>query len=91
MQLTRPLLIDAASIPPMRYTYPTPEEKVYIETAETLQIVSLKIVSINDDSLRWPLQVFGMVAVRDILDHKRNIIFQRQRNNCQIINKNVRI
>uniref|UniRef100_A0A453QDC7 DUF6598 domain-containing protein n=1 Tax=Aegilops tauschii subsp. strangulata TaxID=200361 RepID=A0A453QDC7_AEGTS len=79
---------EITSIPPMRYTYPTPEEKVYIKTAETLQIVSLKIVSINDDSLRWPLQVFGMVAVRDILDHKRNIIFQRQRNNCQIINKN---
>ncbi|VAI68703.1 unnamed protein product [Triticum turgidum subsp. durum] len=49
--------LEITSIPPMRYTYPTPEEKVYIETAETLQIVSLKIVSINDDSLRWPLQV----------------------------------
>lgn len=90
MQLTRPLLIDAASIPPMCYTYPTPEEEIYIRTAETLQIVSLKIVSVND-SLHWPLEVFGMVAVRDILDHKRNIIFQRQRNNCQIINENVRI
>ncbi|VAH99535.1 unnamed protein product [Triticum turgidum subsp. durum] len=49
--------LEITSIPPMRYTYPTPEEKVYIKTAETLQIVSLKIVSINDDSLRWPLQV----------------------------------
>ncbi|XP_044955871.1 uncharacterized protein LOC123406918 [Hordeum vulgare subsp. vulgare] len=78
---------ETTSIPPMRYTYPTPEEQCYIETAETLQIVSLKIVSIND-TLHWPLEVFGMVAVRDILDHKRNIIFQRQRNNCQIINAN---
>ncbi|KAE8813117.1 hypothetical protein D1007_09891 [Hordeum vulgare] len=78
---------ETTSIPPMRYTYPTPEERYYIKTAETLQIVSLKIVSIND-TLHWPLEVFGMVAVRDILDHKRNIIFQRQRNNCQIINAN---
>lgn len=78
---------ETTSIPPMCYTYPTPEEEIYIRTAETLQIVSLKIVSVND-SLHWPLEVFGMVAVRDILDHKRNIIFQRQRNNCQIINEN---
>src|SRR4051812_43208035 len=73
----------------MRYTYPTPDEKSYIRTMETLQIISLKIKSIND-TLKWPLQVFGIVAARDILDHKRNIIFQRHRNNCQIINHNVR-
>ena len=72
----------------MRYTYPAPDDSP--KAMETLQIMSVKIAAIKE-GLRWPLQVFGMVAVRDILDHKRNIIFQRQSNNCQIINKNVRI
>jgi hypothetical protein len=51
---------------------------------ETLQMVSVKVASIKEP-LCWPLQVFGIVAVRDVLDHKRNLIFQRPRNNCQNI------
>lgn len=73
-----------ASIPSMRYTYPDPDEDDYIDSLEALQIASVKVASIKD-SLFWPLQVFGTIAVRDVLDHKRNIIFQRPRNNCQTI------
>ncbi|XBI36619.1 hypothetical protein VPH35_122106 [Triticum aestivum] len=43
-----------------------------------------KIAAIKE-GLRWPLQVFGLVAARDNLDHMRNIIFHRSRNNCQTI------
>jgi hypothetical protein len=57
---------------------------------ETMQIVSVKIASVKE-SLCWPLQVFGVIAVRDVLDHKRNLIFQHPRNNCQNITEEVRI
>lgn len=39
--------------------------------------------------LLWPLEVFGMVALRDSLDYNRNIIFERGRDNCQILAKQV--
>uniref|UniRef100_K3YEQ7 DUF6598 domain-containing protein n=1 Tax=Setaria italica TaxID=4555 RepID=K3YEQ7_SETIT len=37
------------------------------------------------DTLQWPLNVFGMVALRDSLDHNRNVIFKRERDNCQTL------
>ncbi|KQK02737.2 uncharacterized protein LOC112271103 [Brachypodium distachyon] len=50
------------------------------------QIYSIKITSIRG-GLKWPLDVFGMVVARDVLeiDRKRNIIFARARSNCQTI------
>ncbi|KQK02738.1 uncharacterized protein LOC112270543 [Brachypodium distachyon] len=52
---------------------------------DALQIDSIKIASIRG-GLRWPLDVFGMVVARDVLDNrKRNIIFARARTNCQTI------
>jgi hypothetical protein len=44
------------------------------KTMDGMQVLSVKITSIKE-SLHWPLQVFGVVAARDVLDHKRNIIF----------------
>lgn len=79
---------ETTSIPAMRYTYPDPDEDDYIDSLEALQIASVKVASIKD-SLFWPLQVFGTIAVRDVLDHKCNIIFQRPRNNCQTIKEDV--
>jgi hypothetical protein len=55
---------------------------------DTLQVISVKVASI-EEGLRWPLQVFGMVSARDVLDRKRNIIFQRERENCQTITEQV--
>jgi hypothetical protein len=49
-----------------------------------LQIFSVKVMEIMG-SLSWPLDVYGHVAVRDALDHKRNYIFRRQRENCQTL------
>jgi hypothetical protein len=57
---------------------------------DTLQVISIKVASI-EEGLNWPLQVFGMVSARDVMDRKRNIIFHRQRNNCQTITEQVRI
>ncbi|XP_044431895.1 uncharacterized protein [Triticum aestivum] len=75
-------LLQTTSIPVMRYTYPAPDDSP--KAMETLQIMSVKIAAIKE-GLRWPLQVFGLVAARDNLDHMRNIIFHRSRNNCQTI------
>jgi hypothetical protein len=51
---------------------------------DTLQVISVKVASIGE-GLRWPLQVFGMVSVRDVVDRKRNIIFHRERDSPQTI------
>ena len=54
----------------------------------SMQIFSVKVEKIYGD-LHWPLNVFGIVAVRDDLDHLRNIIFEHKRDNCQTINEEV--
>ncbi|CAD6260620.1 unnamed protein product [Miscanthus lutarioriparius] len=50
----------------------------------TLQVFSVKVEEIIE-GLKWPLEVFGMVALRDSIDLSRNIIFKRERHNCQIL------
>ncbi|WVZ86016.1 hypothetical protein U9M48_032863 [Paspalum notatum var. saurae] len=54
----------------------------------SLQVIYVKVGAISG-GLRWPLEVFVMVALRDSLDHKRNIIFERKRDNCQILTDEV--
>jgi hypothetical protein len=56
---------------------------------DTLQFFEVKISEIS--GLKWPLQVYGFVAARDMVDYKRNMIFERERDNCQIISEEVRI
>ncbi|CAO1945244.1 unnamed protein product [Urochloa humidicola] len=51
---------------------------------DALEILSLKVTEIKD-GLEWPLRVFGLVAVRDSMDYKRNILFHRSKENCQIL------
>lgn len=50
----------------------------------TLQVSSVKVAGISG-GLQWPIHVFGMMAMRDDLDHNRNIIFSRSRDNCQTL------
>ncbi|KAK1612973.1 hypothetical protein QYE76_036646 [Lolium multiflorum] len=52
-------------------------------TWSTLQIFTVKVAGL--EGLQLPLDVFGMVAVRDKLDYNRNIIFSRTRDNCQTL------
>ncbi|VAI60047.1 unnamed protein product [Triticum turgidum subsp. durum] len=51
----------------------------------TLQPFEVKISPKENSGLTWPLHVYGYVAARDLVDYKRNIIFERGRDNCQII------
>ncbi|KAF8663707.1 hypothetical protein HU200_055027 [Digitaria exilis] len=82
------LNLIAAKIPPMRFTDKKPEPYHSAHPRTTLQIFSLKVTDIKG-GLQWPLHVFGKVAVRDTVDHKRNMIFDRTRENCQILTSEV--
>ncbi|CAO1942522.1 unnamed protein product [Urochloa humidicola] len=73
---------DTTLIPPMRYTDEPPLKTIY--PSHTLQIFSAKIAGIGG-GFQWPLNVFGLVAIRDPIDRSRNIIFQRSRIECQTL------
>ncbi|CAL5068180.1 unnamed protein product [Urochloa decumbens] len=49
-----------------------------------LQIFSVKVTGLSG-GLQFPLDVYGMFATRDQVDHNRNIIFHRKRDNCQTL------
>ncbi|VAH08405.1 uncharacterized protein LOC119310525 [Triticum dicoccoides] len=72
-------------IPAMCFT-DKPTKPGVTKPRRSMQIFSVKVEEIYGD-LRWPLDVFGIVAVRDDLDHHRNIIFERKRDNCQTLNE----
>jgi hypothetical protein len=75
----------AASIPAMRFTDHLCE---YASPQETLQIISVRVGG-TKEGVNWPLCVYGTLAVRDTVDHNRNIIFDRQRDNCQTVTEEV--
>nr|XP_034603340.1 uncharacterized protein LOC117863643 isoform X2 [Setaria viridis] len=52
--------------------------------ASRTTVFSVKVEELTG-GLQWPLNVFGMVALRDSLDHNRNVIFKRERDNCQTL------
>uniref|UniRef100_A0A0E0LX30 DUF6598 domain-containing protein n=1 Tax=Oryza punctata TaxID=4537 RepID=A0A0E0LX30_ORYPU len=49
-----------------------------------MEIYSWKVTELRG-GLEWPLDVFGFIAVRDSLDHKRNFIFNRDRDDAQTL------
>jgi len=79
---------DTTKIPNMRFTYKKPDLYQSCAPSTTLQIFSIKVARIRG-SLQWPLHVFGMVAVRDVVDHNRNMIFDCPRESCQILTQEV--
>ncbi|KAI5009409.1 hypothetical protein ZWY2020_011546 [Hordeum vulgare] len=76
------------TLSPMYFTHCTPGLPLpyNAETDEgiSLQVYTFKISDIMG-GLRWPLQVYGVVAARDNSDRKRNIIFDRPRHDCQTL------
>lgn len=60
----------------------------HVSTQETLQIFCVKIKQVKG-GLQWPLHVYGIVAARDPIDRNRNIIFNRTRDNCQVLTEEV--
>ncbi|PUZ42057.1 hypothetical protein GQ55_9G553600 [Panicum hallii var. hallii] len=73
---------DITSVPPMSFTKgPFP---AYAITDHALQIFSVQVTEVKDD-VEWPLHVYGWVATRDSVDPKRNLLFNRTRDNCQVL------
>ena len=83
--------VHAAVVSSMQYTHYTPEMVPHV-FAETLQIFSMKL-KLKDDNpggFEFPLSVYGMVAVRDALDSRRNILFSRSVIGAQVLTQDVR-
>uniref|UniRef100_A0ACD5W570 Uncharacterized protein n=1 Tax=Avena sativa TaxID=4498 RepID=A0ACD5W570_AVESA len=76
---------DTTPIQPMLYTDVKPPPPTAYPV-RTLQVFSVRVAAIKDE-MDWPLDVFGIVAARDSVDHNRNIIFNHTRDNCQTIRK----
>lgn len=73
---------DETSLGPMRFTFgPIPS---YARPHCTMQIFRIRVADL-EDGLRWPLHVHGIVAARDTSDHNRNFLFNRTRDNCQVL------
>jgi hypothetical protein len=84
-------LLDAAALSSMQFTYYTPgcrRRNPAASTPATLQIFSVKLAEIAG-GLGWPLSVYGVVAVRDVVDHNRNFLFSCDRDNPQELTQNV--
>jgi hypothetical protein len=76
----------------MRFTfedYRRPNYPRVVRAEDTLQIVSIQVKEING-GLEWPLDVYGIVAVRDVVDRRRNMLFDRKRDDYQRISEEVR-
>ncbi|KAG8077258.1 hypothetical protein GUJ93_ZPchr0007g4078 [Zizania palustris] len=56
----------------------------FVNPMDTMQVFTAKVTEITG-GLRWPLAVYGLLAVRDSWDHKRNILFRRTRDDCQTL------
>ncbi|CAL4903982.1 unnamed protein product [Urochloa decumbens] len=69
--------------PPMRLT-DVPMLPAIAGPADTMEIFFVKVTQITSE-LQWPLDVHGIVAVRDSLDWKRNYLFRRGRDDCQTL------
>jgi hypothetical protein len=75
----------------MQFTHYTPGRRPYSAdcyAAETLQIISIKLTGLAG-GLELPLSVYGVVAVRDMVDRSRNILFFRDRSEAQELKHNV--
>jgi hypothetical protein len=78
--------MDAAEFGPMRYT----EEPVppFAKLQDLLEVFSFEVTELKG-ILSWPIDVFGLISVRDSLDRNRNYIFERTRNYCQTLTAKV--
>ncbi len=75
--------MPTAAIRPMQHT-DGPVLPISSWPMDVLQIFSVKVTEVMGN-LEWPLRVYGIVAVRDSLDHKRNVLFRSDRDDCQTL------
>ena len=83
--------LGAAVMNSMQFTHYVPGRMPYsgdCSTLETLQIISIKLTGLAG-GLELPLSVYGVVAVRDMVDRNRNILFCRAMRRPQELKQNV--
>nr|XP_051212842.1 uncharacterized protein LOC127330790 [Lolium perenne] len=70
----------------MLFTHNMPgHAPLFSNVTTTMQIYSVKVAEIQIQDLQWPLEVYGVVAARDAVDYRRNLLFLRTRDDCQIL------
>ncbi|CAD6229248.1 unnamed protein product [Miscanthus lutarioriparius] len=75
-------------VPPMLYTFGSVPK--YAIPDNGMQIFYVKVAQIKEEEgLHWPLHVYGLIATRDSIDPRRNLIFHRTRDNCQTVTEEV--
>ncbi|KAM0904445.1 hypothetical protein ACQ4PT_018004 [Festuca glaucescens] len=73
---------DSTTLSSMLFTHYMPgHHPLFADLTWTMQIFSIKITEL--EGLKWPLEVYGVVAARDAVDYRRNHLFLRSRDNCQ--------
>jgi hypothetical protein len=75
----------------MQFTHYTPgcvPHGSFCSTLKTLQIFSIKLTRL-DGGLEFPLSVYGVVAIRDMVDRNRNILFSRDIREAQELKQSV--
>ena len=76
----------------MLFTHYMPgHHPLFADLTWTMQIFSIKITELDVKEFKWPLEVYGVVAVRDAVDYRRNVLFLRTRDNCQFLTEKVRV
>lgn len=61
---------------------------IHAKCRDAVQVYSVEVKQIKC-GLQWPIEVFGHVAVRDSIDRKRNLVFNRGRDDCQTLTAQV--
>ena len=54
-----------------------------------MQVYSIKVAEREGFALEWPLKGYGVVAARVVFDYRRNLLFLRTRDECQILTSEV--
>ncbi|XBJ05112.1 hypothetical protein VPH35_023952 [Triticum aestivum] len=79
---------DPTVLSPLLFTHYIPgHTQLGAQVGRTMQVYSIKVTEIEGYALEWPLKVYGVVAARDVVDYRRNILFLRARDDCQILTR----
>ncbi|CAM0912677.1 unnamed protein product [Alopecurus aequalis] len=74
---------DYTFVTPTLYTYGA--IPAHASLCDCLQIFSMQVMENEVWRIRWPVEVYGFIAARDTVDHNRNLLFNRTRDDPQIL------
>ncbi|KAE8770667.1 hypothetical protein D1007_57544 [Hordeum vulgare] len=78
-----PTAYPGSFVTPILYAYGT--IPTHAGPCALLQIFSIKVMENEEWKIRWPVEVYGFIAARDTVDHNRNLLFSRTRDDPQIL------